>query len=97
MIYMIYLLTLFSHQFSQIYTEEQPFYQYYFVLDLEYESALSEILYSLDSIPIPNFVAETPNNGRLHAFFELKTPIYTTDANHVRQCRLFAFTATFWC
>lgn len=58
-----------------------PFYQHYFVLDLDYESALSEILYSLDGIPMPNFVAETPNSGRLHAFFELKTPIYTTDAS----------------
>ena len=25
-----------------------PFYQHYFVLDLDYESAMSEILYSLD-------------------------------------------------
>ena len=49
-----------------------PFYQHYFVLDLDYESAMSEILYSLDGIPMPNFVAETPNSGRLHAFLSLK-------------------------
>lgn len=65
-----------------------PFYQHYFVLDLDYESALSEILYSLDGIPMPNFVAETPNSGRLHAFFELKTPIYTTDASRQKPIML---------
>ena len=65
-----------------------PFYQYYFVLDLDYESALSEILYSLDGIPMPNFVAETPHSGRLHAFFELKTPIYTTDASRQKPIML---------
>ena len=65
-----------------------PFYQYYFVLDLDYESALSEILYSLDGVPMPNFVAENPQNGRLHAFFELKTPIYTTDASRQKPIML---------
>ncbi|WP_332961352.1 replication initiation protein, partial [Clostridioides difficile] len=65
-----------------------PFYQHYFVLDLDYESAMSEILYSLDGIPMPNFVAETPNSGRLHAFFELKTPIYTTDASRQKPIML---------
>lgn len=65
-----------------------PFYQHYFVLDLDYESALSEILYSLHGIPMPNFVAENPTNGRLHAFFELKTPIYTTDASRQKPILL---------
>lgn len=65
-----------------------PFYQHYLILDLDYESALSEILYSLDGIPMPNFVAETPNSGRLHAFFELKTPIYTTDASRQKPIML---------
>lgn len=65
-----------------------PFYQYYFVLDLDYESALSEILYSLGGVPMPNFVAENPQNGRLHAFFELKTPIYTTDASRQKPIML---------
>lgn len=65
-----------------------PFYQYYFVLDLDYESAMSEILYSLDGVPMPNFVAENPQNGRLHAFFELKTPIYTTDASRQKPIML---------
>jgi hypothetical protein len=58
------------------------------VLDLDYESALSEILYSLDGVPMPNFVAENPQNGRLHAFFELKTPIYTTDASRQKPIML---------
>ena len=48
-----------------------PFYLHYLVLDLDYESAMTEILYSLSGIPMPNFVAETPESGRLHAFFEL--------------------------
>ena len=65
-----------------------PFYQHYFVLDLDYESALSEILYSLNGVPMPNFVAENPQNGRLHAFFELKTPIYTTDASRQKPIML---------
>ena len=37
---------------------------------------------------MPNFVAETPNSGRLHAFFELKTPIYTTDASRQKPIML---------
>lgn len=65
-----------------------PFYKHYFVLDLDYESALSEILYSLNGVPMPNFVAENPQNGRLHAFFELKTPIYTTDASRQKPIML---------
>ena len=64
-----------------------PFYQHYFVLDLDYESALSEILYSLNGVPMPNFVAENPQNGRLR-IFELKTPIYTTDASRQKPIML---------
>ena len=37
---------------------------------------------------MPNFVAENPQNGRLHAFFELKTPIYTTDASRQKPIML---------
>ena len=78
-------LTAIKYKYIQ---PNSPFYQYYFVLDLDYESALSEILYSLDGVPMPNFVAENPQNGRLHAFFELKTPIYTTDASRQKPIML---------
>ena len=65
-----------------------PFYLHYLVLDLDYESAMTEILYSLSGIPMPNFVAETPESGRLHAFFELETPIYMTDASRQKPIML---------
>ena len=65
-----------------------PFYQHYFVLDLDYESAMSEILYSLDGVPMPNFVAENPQNGRLHAFFFFFSPIYTNDASRQKPIML---------
>ena len=58
-----------------------PYYLHYLVFDLDYESSLSEILYGLVGVPLPNLVVANPNNGRSHILFQLKTPIYTTDAS----------------
>ena len=60
---------------------DHPYYQSYLILDLDYESSLSEILYSMTGIPLPNLLIENKDNGRSHIFFTLKTPIYKTDAS----------------
>lgn len=61
-----------------------PYYIHYLVFDLDYESALSAILYELVGVPLPNLVIANPYNGRSHILFQLKTPIYTTDASRQR-------------
>lgn len=58
-----------------------PYYTKYLVLDLDYEASLIEILYSLVGVPMPNLLIENIENGRSHIIFELKTPIYNTDAS----------------
>ena len=61
-----------------------PFYQNYLILDLDYESSLIEILYSMTGIPMPNLLIENKDNGRSHIFFTLKTPIYKTNASKIK-------------
>lgn len=61
-----------------------PYYQSYLILDLDYESSLVEILYSMTGIPVPNFLVENKENGRSHIFFNLKTPIYKTNASKLK-------------
>ncbi|MEG2707146.1 MAG: replication initiation protein [Erysipelotrichaceae bacterium] len=61
-----------------------PFYQNYLILDLDYESSLIEILYSMTGIPLPNLLVENKENGRSHIFFNLKTPIYKTNASKLK-------------
>jgi hypothetical protein len=61
-----------------------PFYQNHLILDLDYESSLIEILYSMTGIPMPNLLVENKDNGRSHIFFSLKTPIYKTDASKIK-------------
>lgn len=63
---------------------DHPYYQNYLILDLDYESSLIEILYSMTGIPMPNLLIENKDNGRSHIFFTLKTPIYKTDASRVK-------------
>ena len=46
-----------------------PYYLHYLVFDLDYESSLSEILYGLVGIPLPNLLVANPNNGRSHILF----------------------------
>ena len=64
---------------------DHPYYQSYLILDLDYESSLSEILYSMTGIPLPNLLIENKDNGRSHIFFTLKTPIYKTEASRIKQ------------
>ena len=59
-----------------------PYYTRYLILDLDYDASLVDILYSLVGVPMPNLLVENSQNGRSHIIFELKTPIYNTDASH---------------
>lgn len=58
-----------------------PYYLHNIVFDLDYSASLVEILYSKTGIPLPNLIIENKNNGRSHAIYQLKTPIYKTDAS----------------
>jgi hypothetical protein len=63
---------------------DHPYYQNYLILDLDYESSLIEILYSMTGVPLPNLLVENKENGRSHVFFNLKTPIYKTDSSRLK-------------
>ena len=63
---------------------DHPYYQNYLILDLDYESSLIEILYSMVGVPLPNLLVENKENGRSHIFFNLKTPIYKTNASKLK-------------
>ena len=58
-----------------------PYYLHNIVFDLDYEASLAELLYSKVGIPLPNLIIENKNNGRSHAVYQLKTPVYKTDAS----------------
>ena len=58
-----------------------PYYLHNIVFDLDYEASLVEILYSKTGIPLPNLIIENKENGRSHAIYQLKTPVFKTDAS----------------
>lgn len=58
-----------------------PYYLHNIVFDLDYEASLVEILYSKTGIPLPNLIIENKENGRSHAVYQLKTPVFKTDAS----------------
>jgi len=58
-----------------------PYYLHNIVFDLDYEASLAELLYSKIGIPLPNLIIENKNNGRSHAVYQLKTPVFKTDAS----------------
>ena len=58
-----------------------PYYLHNIVFDLDYSASLVEILYSKTGIPLPNLIVENKENGRSHAIYQLKTPVYKTDAS----------------
>ena len=58
-----------------------PYYLHNIVFDLDYEASLVELMYSKTGIPLPNLIIENKNNGRSHAIYQLKTPVYKTDAS----------------
>ena len=43
---------------------------------------LLNFFYNLIIPVLPNVLTENPENGKAHLIFELKTPIYTTDASY---------------
>ncbi|MGN5621853.1 replication initiation protein [Acinetobacter sp. Brlt_5] len=58
-----------------------PYYLHNIVFDLDYEASLVEILYSKTGLPLPNLIIENKENGRSHAIYQLKSPVYKTDAS----------------
>ena len=58
-----------------------PYYLHNIVFDLDYEASLVEILYSKTGLPLPNLIIENKENGRSHAIYQLKTPVFKTDAS----------------
>lgn len=65
-----------------------PYYTHYFVFDLDskkdsmHYSAYVDYLYSMVGVPAPNLIIENPENGHAHFIYQLKTPIYQTNASN---------------
>ena len=72
-------LTAIKYKYIQ---PNSPYYLHYIVLDLDYEAVIAELFYNLIIPVLPNVLTENPENGKAHLIFELKTPIYTTDASY---------------
>ncbi|MDV7624094.1 replication initiation protein [Acinetobacter baumannii] len=58
-----------------------PYYTHFFVFDLDYSTAYIDYFYSMIGVPTPNLIVENPENGHAHYVYQLKTPIYNTDAS----------------
>lgn len=58
-----------------------PYYTHFFVFDLDYSTAYIDFYYSMIGVPTPNLIVENPENGHAHYVYQLKTPIYKTDAS----------------
>lgn len=58
-----------------------PYYTHFFVFDLDYPTAYIDYFYSMVGVPSPNLIVENPENGHAHYIYQLKTPIYQTDAS----------------
>lgn len=58
-----------------------PYYTHFFVFDLDYPTAYVDLFYDMVGVPVPNLIVENPENGHAHYVYELKTPIYQTDAS----------------
>ena len=58
-----------------------PYYTHFFVFDLDYPTAYIDFFYSMVGVPAPNLIVENPENGHAHYIYQLKTPIYNTDAS----------------
>jgi len=59
-----------------------PYYTHFFVFDLDYPTAYIDFFYSMVGIPTPNLIVENPENGHAHYIYQLKTPIYHTNASN---------------
>lgn len=59
-----------------------PYYTHFFVFDLDYPTAYVDYFYSMVGVPTPNLIVENPQNGHAHYVYQLKTPIYHTNASN---------------
>lgn len=59
-----------------------PYYTHFFVFDLDYPTAYIDFFYSMVGVPTPNLIVENPDNGHAHYVYQLKTPIYHTNASN---------------
>jgi hypothetical protein len=59
-----------------------PYYTHFFVFDLDYPTAYIDYFYSMVGVPMPNLIVENPDNGHAHYVYQLKTPIYNTNASN---------------
>lgn len=59
-----------------------PYYTHFFVFDLDYPTAYIDFFYSMVGVPAPNLIVENPENGHAHYVYQLKTPIYQTNASN---------------
>lgn len=59
-----------------------PYYTHFFVFDLDYPTAYVDLFYSMVGVPTPNLIVENPENGHAHYIYQLKTPIYNTNASN---------------
>ena len=59
-----------------------PYYTHFFVFDLDYPTAYVDLFYSMVGVPTPNLIVENPDNGHAHYVYQLKTPIYQTNASN---------------
>lgn len=59
-----------------------PYYTHFFVFDLDYPTAYIDLFYSMVGVPVPNLIVENPENGHAHYVYQLKTPIYHTNASN---------------
>ncbi|MCW0037825.1 MAG: plasmid replicase [Thalassobium sp.] len=59
-----------------------PYYTHFFVFDLDYPTAYLDYFYSMIGVPAPNLIVENPENGHAHYIYQLKTPIYNTNASN---------------
>lgn len=61
-----------------------PYYSYFLVFDVDSQTSYIDLFYDGAGIPTPNLVIENPNNGNSHFLYQLKTPIYRTDASNIK-------------
>ena len=59
-----------------------PYYTHFFVFDLDYPTAYVDYFYSMVGVPTPNLIVENPDSGHAHYVYQLKTPIYQTNASN---------------
>ena len=59
-----------------------PYYTHFFVFDLDYPTAYIDLFYDMVGVPVPNLIVENPENGHAHYVYQLKTPIYHTNASN---------------